>query len=136
MYAVIHHTQTLHLDLRFHCQLECLHLFQFIRDRWTRYGIRPGRVQKYHALDPWAWISGSKVRATRKVHGRVLIRLEEWFASYFRTGMGVSDSVSRLIAGIKRLGDYEIALGSTLRRSEDVGQRNNSGKSALFLKPR
>ena len=84
--------------------------FPIQKDRWTRYGIKPSRVQKYYALDPWAWIYGSKVRATRKVHGRVLIRLEEWFASYFRVGMGVSNSLSKLVSGIKRLGDYEITL--------------------------
>ncbi|MGA2874304.1 MAG: DUF354 domain-containing protein [Nitrososphaerales archaeon] len=84
--------------------------FPIQKERWTRYGITSRNVQKYHALDPWAWLKGSKVRATRKVHGRVLIRLEEWFASYFRSGMGVSDSVSRLIAGINSIGDYEITL--------------------------
>jgi uncharacterized protein len=84
--------------------------FPIQKDRWTKYGIKPGSVWKYHALDPWVWISGSQVRASAKVQGRVLIRLEEWFASYFRDRMGVSDSVSSLIAEIKRLGDYEITL--------------------------
>ncbi|MHB2037166.1 MAG: DUF354 domain-containing protein [Nitrososphaerales archaeon] len=84
--------------------------FRIQKDRWTRYGVKPAQVQKYHALDPWAWLGFSKFRASRKVQGRVLIRLEEWFASYFRKGMGVSDVVSKLVAGIRRLGDYEITL--------------------------
>ncbi len=79
-------------------------------DRWTGYGIRPNRVRRYHALDPWAWLSRSGIRASRKVRGRVLIRLEEWFASYFRKGLGVSDVLSKLIDGIARIGDYEITL--------------------------
>jgi uncharacterized protein len=77
---------------------------------WTRYGIRPSQVQKYHALDPWAWLSRSGIRASPKVRGRVLIRLEEWFASYFRKGLGVSDVLSKLVDGILRIGDYEITL--------------------------
>jgi uncharacterized protein len=84
--------------------------FPIQKDRWTRYGVKLAQVQKYHSLDPWAWLKLSKFRATRKAQGRVLIRLEEWFASYFRKGMGVSDVVSRLVAGIRRMGDYEITL--------------------------
>lgn len=84
--------------------------FPIQKDRWTRYGIKPRQVERYHALDPWAWIKASKIKASRKVQGRVMIRLEEWFASYFRKGMGVSDSLSRLISGIKRVGDFEITL--------------------------
>jgi len=84
--------------------------FPIQKDRWTQYGVISAQVQKYHALDPWVWLGFSKVGASRKVHGRVLIRLEEWFASYFRKGMGVSDVVSKLVAGIRRIGDYEITL--------------------------
>ena len=39
-----------------------------------------------------------------------MIRLEEWFASYFKEGKGVSNALSKLVDGIKQLGDYEIML--------------------------
>ncbi len=84
--------------------------FPIHNELWTRYGIRQSSVIKYHALDPWAWLKYSKVRTTRKVYGRVLIRLEEWFASYFKRNMGLSDSLSKLVAGIKQVGDFEITL--------------------------
>ncbi len=84
--------------------------FPIKTSRWSRYGIESSLVKKYNALDPWAWIQGSNVKAGRKIQGRVMIRLEEWFASYFRKGMGVSDSLSKLVAGIERAGDYEIIL--------------------------
>jgi predicted glycosyltransferase len=72
--------------------------------------MKEEKVLKYHALDPWAWLRASKIRATSSVKGRVLIRLEEWFASYFRKGLGVSDVVSKLVEGINKVGDYEITL--------------------------
>ncbi|MGI0091593.1 MAG: DUF354 domain-containing protein, partial [Nitrososphaerales archaeon] len=84
--------------------------FPIHKDRWKRYGIERDQVSRYHALDPWAWLKYSKVRATKKVQGKVLIRLEESFASYFRKGLGVSEALSRLIDGIKKLGDFEITL--------------------------
>ena len=84
--------------------------FPIRKERWTRYGIESSRVHRYRALDPWAWLRKSKVKPTRKVQGRVLIRLEEWFASYFRRGFGVSDVVSRLVDGIEKVGDFEITL--------------------------
>ena len=107
--------------------------FPIEKERWIRYGVKPTGVMKYHALDPWAWIRGSKIRATRKVHSRVLVRLEEWFASYFRRGFGVSDSLSKLIAGIKRSGDYGITL---LPRYDDqrIWARKKFGK--LCVVPR
>ena len=79
-------------------------------ERWTRYGIESGRVQRYHALDPWVWLRKSRLKARKRIEGRVLIRLEEWFASYFKKGFGVSEVVSRLVDGIKKIGDFEITL--------------------------
>ncbi|MHB8567604.1 MAG: DUF354 domain-containing protein [Nitrososphaerales archaeon] len=81
------------------------------KEKWTQYGAK--HVMRYHALDPWTWLLGSRYeRQARgaKVTGKVVIRLEEWFASYFRKGKGVSDSLSRLIESIKRSGDFEILL--------------------------
>lgn len=84
--------------------------FVISKDRWIQYGIRSDKVLRYHALDPWAWLSNAKLKASRKVNGAVLIRLEEWFASYFKKGKGVSDSLGGLIEGIKSIGDFEITL--------------------------
>jgi predicted glycosyltransferase len=91
------------------------------KEKWTRYGIGEKKVLRYHALDPWAWLRGSKYQRqlSEKVKGRIVIRLEEWFASYFRRGKGVSDTLSSLLGTIKKLGDYEILL---LPRYDD--QRN------------
>ena len=79
-------------------------------ERWTEYGIKTRTVQRYHALDPWAWLIGSKAKSSHKVQGSVIIRLEEWFASYFVRGKGVSDTLDKLTDGIKAIGDYEITL--------------------------
>lgn len=86
--------------------------FVISRGRWTRYGISEDNVWKYHALDPWAWLLGSKYRkqSTQKVTGKVIIRLEESFASYFRQGKGISDVLSKLVRAIKESGDFEILL--------------------------
>jgi len=84
--------------------------FPISRERWTQYGLKPGLVLKYHALDPWAWLQNSAARPTTKIRGKVLIRLEEWFASYFRQGLGVSSVLHKLLDGIHRLGDFEITL--------------------------
>lgn len=81
------------------------------KERWTQYAAK--KVMSYRALDPWVWLYNSKYldEARRsKVTGRVVIRLEEWFASYFKPGKGISDSVSRLINAIKSSGDFEIIL--------------------------
>ena len=80
------------------------------KEKWTRYGA--GKVYRYHALDPWAWLFGSRYQRqlSEKVKGRIVIRLEEWFASYFRRGKGVSDTLSNLLSTIKRIGDFEILL--------------------------
>jgi uncharacterized protein len=84
--------------------------FPIPKRRWTQYALKEEQVLKYHSLDPWAWLKHSKIRASRKVSGKVMIRLEEWFASYFKQGKGVSSALSKLIDGIKQLGDYEIML--------------------------
>ena len=80
------------------------------KERWTQYGV--DKVFRYRALDPWAWLQGSKYQkqSSEKVMGRVVIRLEEWFASYFRRGKGVSETLSSLVTMIKKVGDYEVLL--------------------------
>jgi uncharacterized protein len=85
--------------------------FPIRKARWTQYGLAPNQVTSYHALDPWAWISRARLgKITSRVHGRVMIRLEEWFASYFKKGKGVSSVLARLVHGIKGIGDFEITL--------------------------
>lgn len=84
--------------------------FPIRRERWMQYGLKNSQVQKYHALDPWAWLRHSKARATEKVNGKVLIRLEEWFASYFKQGKGVSSVLNKLITGIREIGEFEVTL--------------------------
>ena len=90
--------------------MQCSAPFRSQKPRWTQYGVKDRQVFKYHALDPWAWLEHSKIRASSKIHGRVMIRLEEWFASYFKQGKGVSSALSKLVDGIKKLGDFEITL--------------------------
>lgn len=84
--------------------------FPIQKTRWTQYGINPSHVKTYHALDPWAWLLSSRNKVESKVKGRVLVRLEEWLASYFKQGKGISDTLSELIDGIRRTGDFEITL--------------------------
>ncbi len=84
--------------------------FPIKKSRWTSYGIRASQVHRYHALDPWAWLKYSQARPSKTVQGRVAIRLEEWFASYFKKGMGVSAILAKLISGIRKIGSYEIVL--------------------------
>ncbi len=78
--------------------------------KWTQYGLRGKQILKYHALDPWAWLRNSKFRPSAKISGRVLIRLEEWFASYFKQGHGVSSVLNKLLDGIHEVGDFEVTL--------------------------
>jgi predicted glycosyltransferase len=89
---------------------ELLTPFPIDKSRWTQYGLTPGQISKYNALDPWAWLGVEKVRASSKIFGRVMIRLEETFASYFKQGKGVSSALSRLVEEIKKAGVYEILL--------------------------
>jgi uncharacterized protein len=84
--------------------------FPIPTEKWSRYGLEQRQVLKYHALDPWAWLQDSKRRASPKITGRVLIRLEEWFASYFKQGFGVSTVLNKLLDGIHKLGDFEVTL--------------------------
>jgi uncharacterized protein len=84
--------------------------FPISKERWAQYGLRKKRIFKYHALDPWAWLKDSKIRASPRIKGKVLIRLEEWFASYFKQGKGISSALSKLIDGIHAQGDFEITL--------------------------
>lgn len=84
--------------------------FPISKERWTQYGLRNRQVLKYHALDPWAWLQNSKFTTTPKVRGKVLIRLEESFASYFKQGRGVSAILNKLLDCIHKLGDFEVIL--------------------------
>jgi uncharacterized protein len=84
--------------------------FPILSNRWTQYGMKSTSISKYHALDPWAWLKDIPRRTSSKVQGKVLIRLEEWFASYFREGYGVSSVINKLLDGIHKLGDFEVTL--------------------------
>jgi predicted glycosyltransferase len=87
--------------------------FPIKKSRWTQYGIKPSQVFYYHALDPWAWlIDKYEVLSKRKLSSsnRVLIRLEESFASYVKHGKGISDILGKLILVIKSAGDFEIVV--------------------------
>jgi len=84
--------------------------FPISKERWTQFGLRERQVLKYHALDPWAWLQNSKLKPTPKVKGKVVIRLEEWFASYFKQGLGVSTVLNKLVDGIHNSGDFEVVL--------------------------
>lgn len=84
--------------------------FPIARERWTQFGLKDAAVLKYRALDPWAWLLRSKIRPSPKVNGRIMIRLEEWFASYFKQGRGVSGALSKLLSSIKQCGDFEVTL--------------------------
>ena len=75
-----------------------------------QYGLKATSVLKYHALDPWAWLRSSSVKSSPRVQGKVLIRMEEWFASYFRQGLGISVVLNKLLDGIHKLGDFEVML--------------------------
>ena len=84
--------------------------FPISRERWAQYGLKATSVLKYHSLDPWAWLQNSPVKSSPKVQGKVLIRLEEWFASYFRQGLGISAVLHKLLDGIHKLGDFDVTL--------------------------
>lgn len=97
--------------------------FPILRERWTQYGLRKSQVSRYHALDPWAWLKDSKFRASPQVKGKILIRLEEWFASYFRQGKGISSMLPKLLDGIHKLGDFEITLVPRYEEQRDWARR-------------
>jgi uncharacterized protein len=80
--------------------------FPIRAERWMRYGLERNQLFPYHALDPWVWISRMRLRHTKA--RVVVIRLEESFASYFRSGMGLSDSLDRLIQVIPS--EFQIVL--------------------------
>ena len=84
--------------------------FPIKKSRWTQYGIKLSQVNTYHALDPWAWLQSSRAKDPGKIRNRVLIRLEEQLASYFKQGRGISDTLTELINGIRRIGEIEIIL--------------------------
>ncbi len=84
--------------------------FPIAKKRWTQYGLKDSQVRTYHALDAWAWLLSRKIRVSKKRKGRVLVRLEEAFASYMKTGGGVSAALEGVLDAISESGDYEIVL--------------------------
>jgi predicted glycosyltransferase len=93
------------------------------RERWTQYGLKKSQVSRYHALDPWAWLMNSKFKATPKINGKIIIRLEEWFASYFRQGKGISSVLPKLLDGIHKLGNFEITLVPRYEEQRDWARK-------------
>jgi predicted glycosyltransferase len=86
--------------------------FPINKARWTQYGLKVSQVFLYHALDPWVWLSSRreiKPKRTR-VDGLVTIRLEESFASYSKSGRGVSNQLRGLISKIRSTGDFGITI--------------------------
>lgn len=85
--------------------------FVIKKQRWTQYGIGSYQVFTYHALDPWAWLLSKRKETTSYPRqDLVLIRLEESFASYAKSGKGISDVLDTLIRKIKSLVDFEIVI--------------------------
>ena len=84
--------------------------FPIARERWTQYGLTDSQVRTYHALDAWAWLLSRKIRVSKKRKRRVLVRLEEAFASYMKSGGGVSSALEGLLNAVSESGDYEIVL--------------------------
>lgn len=84
--------------------------FPIRKEMWTKYGIRGFQVLTYHALDPWAWLISERKPYPSNAKQRVIIRLEESFASYMRAQRGITGSLSDLIDLIRKYGDYEIIL--------------------------
>jgi predicted glycosyltransferase len=90
--------------------------FAVPKERWTQFGLRSEQVLQYHATDPWCWLLGMRELFSGRnpkrndSHRKILIRLEEWFASYMKKGMGISRVLYRLIDAISKEGDYEIIL--------------------------
>jgi predicted glycosyltransferase len=105
--------------------------FPIPKFRWTQYGLKKQQVLKYRALDPWVWLQRSNFRASKKVHEKVLIRLEEWFASYFQQGKGISSILSKLIDGIKKQGDFEITLLPRYDEQREWAKREFGSKCAV-----
>ena len=85
--------------------------FVIRKSRWTQYGINSSQVLSYHALDPWAWLlTENKKRVNATGQNIVLIRLEESYASYSKSGMGISEVLDGLVRVIKSKGDFEIII--------------------------
>jgi len=105
--------------------------FPISRKRWTQYGLGNRQISKYHALDPWAWLKDSKLRATPKITGKILVRLEEWFASYFREGKGISSTLSKLLDGIHKLGDFEVMLLPRYEEQRDWARKKFEKKAIV-----
>jgi len=105
--------------------------FPISKKRWTQYGLKNSQILKYHALDPWVWLSESKLHPSPRVKGRVLIRLEEWFASYFKQGHGISSSLEKLISGIEKIGDFEVALIPRYDEQREWARREFSNRARI-----
>ncbi len=103
--------------------------FPIRAERWMRYGLERNQLFPYHALDPWAWISRMPPRHT--VARVVVIRLEESFASYFRSGKGVSDSLDRLIQVIP--GEFEIVLVPRYSEQRDWALKKFGKKCSVAM---
>ncbi len=105
--------------------------FPIPRDRWTQYGLKVASVSKYHALDPWAWLRNSPRQTKPKIQGKVLIRLEEWFASYFRQGYGISSVLNKLLEGIHKSGDFEVTLVPRYDDQREWAKKEFSGRAVI-----
>ena len=86
--------------------------FPIAKERWTQYGLKDSQISSYHALDPWAWLISKRPRKLtfKSRSRRVLIRLEESFASYMQTGKGISGSLEKLLNLMEKVGDFEVIL--------------------------
>lgn len=82
--------------------------FPISAERWMQYGLRRSQLFAYRALDPWAWILDRKRTRNNIENLSVVIRLEEEFASYFKSGKGVSSVIDPLIKIIPE--EFEITI--------------------------
>jgi uncharacterized protein len=105
--------------------------FPISKERWTQYALNPKQVQRYHALDPWAWLKNFKIKVSPKINGKVIIRLEESFASYFRQGLGVSSVLNQLLDGIHEIGDFEITLVPRYDEQRKWAQKEFASKAIV-----
>lgn len=102
---------------------------------WTRYGISKSQIERYHALDPAAWLKRRSrgLRASPADFGldkgrkTIVVRLEERFASYLLgKDMTISEKILDLLAerfsqnNVVILGRYEEQIEAVRKR---VGHR-------------
>ncbi len=60
-----------------------------------------------------------------------MIRLEEWFASYFKKGYGVSSVLNRLLEGIHKIGDFEVTLVPRYDDQREWARKEFSDKATI-----